>query len=129
MRTLKKVSKSRNGARNWYSINLYNTHPDNLNDDCITGADTGCSKEAEAWFGTPSLAFGWLADEQGRLRGAQWVQMIAEQGNNTFTALRRLEPSEMVDDSWPDFDECTEAEQLAAMGMGVKAYNDHRGCL
>lgn len=99
-----------------YSVNLWQSHPENNNDDCLTGADFETAAEAEFAFHHTSKVF----------PGVNEASHIEIDGPDRYRVRTNPDYVEPVDDNFDD-DWRREMAMQAGMGLGIESYNDHMG--
>jgi len=98
-----------------YSILLWNSDPDEGNDDCMSGDDVYTREEALEIYNNPEQHF-----SPQLMRYTVFVEL---DGPDIY-AKRRIAPDLPRDD---DDDWRREQAMQAGMGLGVDAYNDYMG--
>lgn len=107
-------------AKPW-SVCLWESHPDNGNDDCSTGADFATEAEARACVENLDATF-----DAVYYRSTPYVELDGPTANEVTIrpdALRLQRREAKSDDrEWQ-----RERAMQAGMGLGVEAYNDEMG--
>ena len=104
-----------------YSVNLFLTHPDQDNDDCMTGEDFDTLEEARACINNLSGTFdmAYHADcAFVMLDGPDVYEVIERPG-----VARRAKRNRALDDAA----ERSERAMQAGMAFGCQGYNDEMG--
>ena len=99
-----------------YAVRYFQSHPDEGNDDCITGDEYATLAEAEAVFASPPR---WA---DGKPIPCEWVVL---EGTGGDRRLRRNPDWTRTPDD--DDEGLREHAMQAGMGLGVAAYNDAMG--
>lgn len=104
-----------------HTVNLWLTHPDAGNDDCMTGADFATEAEARAAMANLEAHF-----DMAYHRDCAFVELdgpdcheVVERSGVAARARRRAARDAR--------DERSEAAMQAGMGLGVDGYNDAMG--
>ena len=104
-----------------YSVCLWLTHPDNENDDCMTGEDFATEAEARAVMGNLSSAFDMVYHSDCafvELDGPDCHEVVERPG-----VLKRARRNAAADDA----DWKREQAMQAGMAFGCDGYNDEMG--
>jgi hypothetical protein len=105
-----------NTMTNAYEINLWGSHPDAGNDDCVSGTDAATFEEAVAIFNAPEGHF-----FKNAMRGIRFVEMVGSDVREIREVTNFLPHPEDTDC------DVQEGKRLAAMSFGIQGYNDFMG--
>jgi hypothetical protein len=97
-----------------YGVKIWASHPDNNNDDCITGGEVPTAEEANALL-TELCAKPWAASWQ-------FAEIIGPSGQRVYETFN-------PETSPPETEDLADNEFAMQQGMafGVDAYNEARG--
>lgn len=101
-----------------YSVNLWGSNPDEMNDDCWMGQDFDSENEALRCFNHPEEFF-----SEFDLDGTRFVELTSNVQGNDLYDTREIQGSTTSDDS----DWTREMAMEAGMGFGCDGYNDFYG--
>ena len=105
-------------VRGVWEVNLFESHPDNNNDDCITGMDFDNRGAAEAAWG--KLSHSTWGNKGKPCFGASCAKYIELNGPDVY--LLRINPDYVNARDHDDGE-----AMLIGMGMGIDAYNEAIG--
>lgn len=117
-----------------YSVILWGSHPDEDNDDAMTGEDFATATEARAAFDDPQAFFGDTAHGNAVGGWAYWADGVTHvqiDGPDVHEVRQIVSNAEIVrrkrQDARSDEQWLREIAMQAGMGLGVDAYNDEMG--
>lgn len=102
-----------------YTVNLWESNPNEGGDDCITGADYVLESEAIEAFNNPGKAFPWKG-----YANWQYIDLCRCVGEDSWEEVGlRKNPNYVPEDDVED----NEWAMLQGMSFGVEAYNEAMG--